>query len=397
MKNDNSSIEFWKMKEAESGEIKIVIINSKLIDYIESLGYRKMRTGMVFRIIQIENENIIDYVPDYKIRDDIRTYIGGNEELIEVWEKFLVKNALPKYIIEHIKIIEITYQTGSNQKGYLFYSNGVLEINSESIEVIPYSQFQGYVWKSQIIKREIQKTDFSSCDFSIFCKKLSGEDEARFNNLRCIVGYMLHSYKDSTITRAVILMDDSVNPYNSVPNGGTGKSLLAHSLSKLVPTCFKSGKQIDSSNRFFFSDVEEYDKVVIFDDVQPNFKFEDLFSMITGDLPVEKKYQNQTKIPFEYSPKVIISTNYIVYSYGNSAERRKVEFEVAPYFRIVKSPEDEFGRRMFDDWDLIEWNKFDNFVNPQNPLKIKIANASMINRQNINPNSSAPTANIKSV
>ncbi|QYN51653.1 MULTISPECIES: hypothetical protein [Apibacter] len=85
--------------------------------------------------------------------------------------------------------------------------------------------------------------------------------------------------------------------------------------------------------------------------------------MITGDMPIEKKYKNPVVIDFKDVPKVMITSNYVVSGTGgNSEARRKVVFEVNSYYRRNPSIIEEFGHRFFDDWDREEWLKFDNYM-----------------------------------
>lgn len=100
---------------------------------------------------------------------------------------------------------------------------------------------------------------------------------------------------------------------------------------------------------------------MVIDDVNPNFNFEDFYSVVTGDLIVEQKGKQSYTIPFELSPKLLITSNYVVKgSGGSSDERRRVEIEIAPYFSIENTPIDEFGCRFFDDWEKKDWTLFYN-------------------------------------
>ena len=68
-------------------------------------------------------------------------------------------------------------------------------------------------------------------------------------------------------------------------------------------------------------------------------------------------------IPSSETPKILITSNYVVKGGGGNAEkRRKIEYEVSSYFKEVQTPLEEFGHRFFDDWDKTEWVKFDNFM-----------------------------------
>jgi hypothetical protein len=67
----------------------------------------------------------------------------------------------------------------------------------------------------------------------------------------------------------------------------------------------------------------------------------------------------QLPLTFEYSPKLCITTNYVLQSpEGNSSDRRKIEFEVSPFYNRDHRPEMDFGHTLFEDWDATEWNKF---------------------------------------
>ena len=58
----------------------------------------------------------------------------------------------------------------------------------------------------------------------------------------------------------------------------------------------------------------------------------------------------------------MFTTNYTLPSSGNHAKRRQKVLEFAPYFGLDKTPEDEFGHKLFDDWDKDEWNRFYNMM-----------------------------------
>ena len=96
--------------------------------------------------------------------------------------------------------------------------------------------------------------------------------------------------------------------------------------------------------------------------MKKNFNFESLFSVITEGITLEYKNQDAIKIPIDRSPKILITTNYTIGGVGGSHERRKFEVEMSAYFGVHRTPEDEFGHMLFDDWDLDEWSRFDNYI-----------------------------------
>jgi hypothetical protein len=158
-------------------------------------------------------------------------------------------------------------------------------------------------------------------------------------------------------------MDSEIDVEFDEANGGTGKSLIGTAIGQIVPSLFMDGKNIKSQDKFKLSGLQSHHKIIFFDDVKKDFDFEWLYPIITGDLYIEKKYKNAVVIPSKESPKVLITSNYVVKGGGGNAERRrKVEYEVSTYFKNVLTPREEFGHRFFDDWDKEEWIKFDNFM-----------------------------------
>ena len=65
---------------------------------------------------------------------------------------------------------------------------------------------------------------------------------------------------------------------------------------------------------------------------------------------------------FLISPKILLSTNYAVKGEGNSHNRRRHEIEIAQYYGSELTPEEEFGRQLFDDWSELEYQKYDNYM-----------------------------------
>ena len=84
--------------------------------------------------------------------------------------------------------------------------------------------------------------------------------------------------------------------------------------------------------------------------------------MVTDGLTLEKKNKDAIKIPFSKSPKIAITTNYAIKGTGNSFQRRKWELELYQHYTKSYTPQDEFGKLFFGDWDDDEWCVFDNYM-----------------------------------
>jgi hypothetical protein len=59
---------------------------------------------------------------------------------------------------------------------------------------------------------------------------------------------------------------------------------------------------------------------------------------------------------------MMISTNYAIKGEGNSHDRRRHEIEISQYYGRKLTPYDEFNKQLFDDWDLSEFERFDNYM-----------------------------------
>lgn len=79
-------------------------------------------------------------------------------------------------------------------------------------------------------------------------------------------------------------------------------------------------------------------------------------------MTLERKNKDAIKLSVEDSPKMMLSTNYAIKGEGNSHDRRRHELEIAQYYGKEKTPYDEFGRELFSDWSINEFQRFDNYV-----------------------------------
>jgi len=119
----------------------------------------------------------------------------------------------------------------------------------------------------------------------LFLRNVVQGDEARFNSLKSVIGYLLHDYKNPTEARAIVLNDEKISEN---PNGRTGKSIIGKALQKIRKSSRIDGKNF-KFDRFAFQQVDLDTKILDFNDVNKNFDFEKLFSIVTDNLDVEKK------------------------------------------------------------------------------------------------------------
>lgn len=340
---------------------KVGHINHLYKDYLEEHGYAKLyiEGGENFVFVQVHNNTISD-VFDGMIKDHIVNDYLYNLEDKSIFNYFADRNKLFKE--EHLSFLRtITpkIMRDTPKTAYLYYRNCVVEVTASGYRTIDYMDIDGYIWEKQKIDRDFVKCDHKDAVFKKFINRIAGGEEDRAISIESTAGYLLHSYKPPSFAPAVILNDEVIS---DLPEGGTGKSLYVKALSMLKKGVIIDGKSFTFNKTFPYQRVSADTQLLVFDDVSKNFDFEKLFSIITEGITLEKKNQQEIHIPFERSPKIIITTNYAIRGAGNSFERRKWEMEFAQHYTKGFTPESEFGHQFFSDWDLLEWSKFDNYM-----------------------------------
>lgn len=355
-------VPFYTIHYSLDGEPMINIDPILIVEFWEKLGYRKLRIGVNYNIVKIERGSIVKLVKDIELREELRDYTKLTNAR-DVQKLIYSKDFVVKKLYENLETIEMNFRYGDASTAFFFYLNGIVSVTHNDITIIKYEDYDGYLWDSQINQRNMRGFEYINSEFKTFILKISDDDKERCESLLSILGYLLHSYKDPTVSKAIILMDQEIDPEDSAANGGTGKSLIGQALSKIVSVAFFNGKNVRTEDKFFFSGLKPENKIMFFDDVTKSFSFENFYAMITGDMPIERKYKDPTVLDYQDSPKLLISSNYIIKGTGGNAEnRRKIEFEISSYFKDVKTPLEEFGHRLFDDWDEEEWLRFDNLM-----------------------------------
>jgi hypothetical protein len=173
------------------------------------------------------------------------------------------------------------------------------------------------------------------------------------------IGYNLHSYKDPANPKAIILTDEVISEN---PEGCIGKGIFIKALGFMKNLVTFDGKNFSWNKSFLFQRLTLSTQILAFEDVGKNFSFEKLFSIITEGIEVEKKNKESFYISYEQSPKVLITSNYVVEGRGASHDRRRHEIELKQFFKPTYTPKDHFKHNLYTDWDSDQWNAFDNFM-----------------------------------
>jgi len=354
--NENINVNsFWEITKRG-----VVINHLNYKHWLQSNGFYKYypESSDSYIFVRVEN-NLIDNTNEIRIKDFVLNEMLDNNEH-HVYQ-YLAEH--PKYFKdEYLNILDSTklsFKEDTIDEAYIYFRNAAIKVSKDSVTHIDYLDLDGFVWKKHIIDFDITPTKNIDCDFKKFIYLVSNKDEKREISFATTLGYLMHSFKTSANNKAVILNDETISDN---PNGGSGKGIFWNALSKVKRVADINGKSFSFEKSFPYQTVSADTQLLVFDDVQKNFKFENLFSIITEGITLEKKNKDAIKIPVSKSPKILITTNYTIGGAGGSFERRKWELEFSAHFSSKHTPLNEFGRMLFDEWDKTEWLKFYNYM-----------------------------------
>jgi Bifunctional DNA primase/polymerase, N-terminal len=360
---------FWRV----DNKGRISVIRHLLMDFLTTTGgfyiyyygaskiYRLVRVqaGMVE---EVTAEDIKAFVKDY-IMSLPNTFDGGitPPDLYEI----VLKGAdtfFSKGLMDFLDTAQLDFLKDTPTTAYYPFLNGVVVVTPGDISLVSYGAIKKHVWKSKVIQHEItvdKDLSYNDVEFYKFLFNISGQEEERIIYALQLMGYLIHGHKDMGRPWAVILAEETDSEEKG---GGTGKGIYARAVGAMARMEMMDGKNFKTDKSFAWQRVSLDTQIVFIDDVKKNVDFEAFYSTITTGITVEKKNKDELYIPYEDSPKFLFATNYTIKSTGEHAKRRQKVLEFASHYSSTHSPVDEFGHRLFDDWDKDEWNRFYNLM-----------------------------------
>lgn len=349
--------DFWFSNIDKNGKEKITIDALKYKLFLERNGFKKhypndsQKPSWVF----IES-NKVKITSVEIIKDFVLDYLMEKKEF-EVWNYCAkYQNLFAENFLLMLESIELKMLNDTRTTSYIAFNNGVLEITKNEIKLVDYIDIDFYIWEEHILKRDFVPLDEFENDYKQFIFNISNNEPLA---IECAIGYLISTYKNRSNNKAIILNDEVISEN---PEGGTGKGVFVQGINQIRKTSIIDGKLFDGKKSFPYQTVSLDTKILVFDDVVKNFNFEEKFSLVTEGLTLERKNKDAVKLNVHESPKLIISTNYAIRGEGNSHDRRRYELEIAQFYGKDLTPEDEFGRQLFDDWNELDYQKFDNYI-----------------------------------
>ena len=328
--------------------------------FLEDNGFYKYcpQGGKNYVFVKVTN-NLIDHTSEKEIKDFILDKLYYFDD-VSIYNYFAEQTRFfREEFLTLLGTIDIYFIADTKDSSYLYYRNCAVQVKKNEVVHIDYVDLGGYVWKDHVIDRVYKKCDTIECDYKSFIENVSANNPVRTTSMESTIGFLMHGHKNLSYCPAVILNDEVISDN---PEGGTGKGIFMNALSHMKKLVTIDGKAFDFAKSFAYQLVSADTQILCFDDVKKYFDFERLFSVVTEGLTLEKKNKDAIKIPFSKSPKIAITTNYAIKGAGNSFQRRKWELELYQHYNKSFTPQDEFGRLFFGDWDDDEWCVFDNYM-----------------------------------
>lgn len=344
---------FWDTDK--NGKLSLNDYKFKL--FLENRGFYKVQLNeQEFTFIKVYN-NIINEVNETNIKDFVLNHVLDVD--MHVYNFFAKSTAkFTESYLNQLATKNLSMIRDDEKTSYFFFLNGVAKITIDKIEMIDYINIGGFVWEKNIIPNYFNENKVIS-DFETFINNVSNKDENRKLIVESAIGYLLNNYKKQDEGLAIVFYDETLNDN---PSGRTGKTLISKALGNCRKLVTLNGKEFNNKGQFPYQTINLDDNIICFDDMERSFKFETLFSIITGNLTLNKKNLQPIEIPFSKSPKILFTSNYILSGVGDSHDARKVEIELFRHYSKNFKPINEFGKLFFTQWNDQEWNSFFSYM-----------------------------------
>lgn len=346
------SSQFWE----SSGKGRFQLVYKLLSKWLKGAGYHTIKQDGKFTYIKLKG-SLIEEVSPEDISIKAYDYIEQEDEV--AWEYLVgAKGGIEAKVLNIVlPSIELKLFRDSKHISYFPYKNGVLKVMGKSVELIAYNQFTaGHIWINQVIDRNYIIGEYGHSDYGDFIGKIAGSEDAE-NSIMSSIGYLLSTYKNPSQGKIVVINDFDIN---DEPQGRSGKGLLLKGVAELRSTITIDGKRYNPNNvGFSLQRITRDTQVVLFDDLNKGSNFEKFFSMATDGMEIDRK--NKVPIRFNYldSPKIAMTTNYVLKGGSGSNRGRRIEIDLQGYFSVDHSPIDEYGKLFFNEWNTQEWQEFD--------------------------------------
>jgi len=359
---DKNVTSFWHVNDKGKATIDPI----KFLPFLEANGFFTYRTpGDVkgLEYVQVKNM-IVEIVGQKDIKTVALDYVKKHAPIPVQNELMLKARYFENSFLNGLKEIIVNQVRDGSNYSYAFFDGFYYEIKKDSTEKKNYIDLKGaHIWKSQLCKKNITEIDkdFERHDFPQFIFRAMGKDPEKYKAIKTSIGYLMHNYKDESLTKLVYLSDESIGETYGEANGGTGKNLALKSLELVRNVVSIDGKDFDKRDRFKFQSVKDDTQLVLFDDYEGTTA--ELFTKVTGNFSTQRKGKDEVQLEFEVSPKIAISSNKSPAESSASYMRRTNSVEFSNHYNEHNTPSMEFKRSFFgQQWTQKDYNAVYTFL-----------------------------------
>lgn len=376
---------FWYYIETGKGEVKKRNLKMDIVDLLNWLayfGYASTKVADEPKLVRIV-DNVVDVVTCWDIKHFVINWLDERYELnqrqedeAEVKRMFLAKPAMTEMKnLSGLPPVEIKKLKDKSKSSKIYFDNCVAEITKDGVKRQKYSELKSLIWKAELNGRNLsEEKPKGKGHYEQFIENVSRlEDEtAELNKLafETTIGYLVHTYKNPSITKMVITNDSHIG-IEGASSGRSGKGLFGKSFGHIRSRLEISGKTMKADDKFWLQLVRAHHQIVNIEDLPRKFNFESLYNLVTDDWTTEQKYMGSLQIPASESPKMIVSTNFTISALDPSTLDRVHNLEFSTHYHAGVQgkkdhrPEDDFGCKLFFDWfgkNAIQWEYFDHYI-----------------------------------
>lgn len=383
-------VEFWFEKVINEGRdnerVELNIDYKKLLEFLQVNGFGLLIYDKQVQIVRCKDHVVSLTLEKGNMNLTIKRFVLDyleHERKDDVTELMLRRHStfFSTAFLTSLKPLHLQFYRDTATRCALFFQNGYVQVEKSAGTVnstfLPYSAMQEAIWDTHINERTYggqyhdhpitTADDAQESMFANFIKKAAiecvGKEDAYeqiADNTQAFgygYAYLLHDYKDYANAKGIIAVDN--DPSHSELNGRRGKSLFGEALKRLRRVNVEDGRTLKmDNNQFVFQTVDLDTQILMIDDAKPKFDYTALFTVITGIMALERKRDQRVILPFEYSPKIFVTTNHAPLGSGDSISSRWYVLPFTRYFNANHTPVDEYKQRLFVDWDDQEWNRF---------------------------------------
>lgn len=342
--------------------------SASMLEFINQLGFASCIDDNDAVLVQIEGR-MVEKIKTKKMIGIVNEAIKASDPLILSKTQTFLGGKSANYFA-NLPFVDLTTHTDTKNQVYMYYHDEFIEVTANDIIHHDYSEMQGYVWKGQInsMNRTFNPLNEKGV-YERFVENITSNggvvNEENKRGAMSIIGYLMSRYKNIATSKAIFITEKAAgSDEGAEATGGTGKGIFLQALKQFRIQGEIDGKTYHNDDKFRFSGYQYGQSQMVIQDVTERFDIKNIYNLITNDFPLEKKGVDKETISFDKSPKIIITSNYVLKGMNEgSTDRRLIVLELENYYSAKFSPYDEFGCAFFTaDWDEAEWNKFDNFI-----------------------------------